>query len=467
MAAPFAKHKVITALDVESFALYESFNGPWPNKPADLTQLAVFGKLKVVINGGQFEIVDDSRSGSSIGLFALGLVFLTLLTGVIYFVVRNNDETSVETSTEAVPESVEVSDLASESSAVDADDDAATVGESAAKKDRSDGLTDYDEAAQAVQESTTGEVKQTTETTSVTETTTVETTAKGTTTTTRKKRGKNTVTSLPAKVVYEVTTSTASVTTHSHDDHEEKVTTSTIAGVVKPTSFANIMTFGMFHTSSDHTHDDSLLGGRTPITTEAYVSYLSLRDFLGLADVDLETIGKWAFANDLTNNAVPYEQDLDGVGLYVAMQAAKVGWMEDAKFDSQVVADFQRTARLGSVDEVLAIVETYGRDGYAHYLEANDLVDVFVSTLKMEPHYGGWMHARMHGDRPFYSATGEAVATAHDLHHLTVLSHDQTEPFMNDTFDWPQWPALDVPEGDVLNYFQSMINLGDPNGTGI
>ncbi len=35
---------------------------------------------------------------------------------------------------------------------------------------------------------------------------------------------------------------------------------------------------------------------------------------------------------------------------------------------------------------------------------------------------------------------------------------------MNDTFDWPQWPALDVPESDVIDYFQSMVVLRDPHG---
>ena len=54
----------------------------------------------------------------------------------------------------------------------------------------------------------------------------------------------------------------------------------------------------------------------------------------------------------------------------------------------------------------------------------------------MEPHYGGVMHGRTHG---YLSIEG--VAINHDVNHLTVLSWDQTQPFMNDTFDWPQWPA--------------------------
>ena len=56
----------------------------------------------------------------------------------------------------------------------------------------------------------------------------------------------------------------------------------------------------------------------------------------------------------------------------------------------------------------------------------------------------------------------EGVAIAHDVNHLTVLSHDQMQPFMNDTWDWPQWPALEVSEARVLEYFQSMVVLGDP-----
>ena len=75
----------------------------------------------------------------------------------------------------------------------------------------------------------------------------------------------------------------------------------------------------------------------------------------------------------------------------------------------------------------------------------------------MEPHYGGWMHGRTHGFRDI-----EGVAIAHDIHHLTVLGWDQNEPFMNDTFDWPQWPALDVSDNTVINYYQGIVALGDP-----
>ncbi len=69
------------------------------------------------------------------------------------------------------------------------------------------------------------------------------------------------------------------------------------------------------------------------------------------------------------------------------------------------------------------------------------------------------MHGRTHGWRSI-----EGVAIAHDVNHLTVLSWDQMQPFMNDTFDWPQWPALDVSHSGVIEYFQSMVVLGDPEG---
>ena len=69
------------------------------------------------------------------------------------------------------------------------------------------------------------------------------------------------------------------------------------------------------------------------------------------------------------------------------------------------------------------------------------------------------MHGRTHGFRDI-----EGVAIAHDIHHLTVLGWDQNEPFMNDTFDWPQWPALDVSDNTVVNYYQGIVALGDPLG---
>ncbi len=232
--------------------------------------------------------------------------------------------------------------------------------------------------------------------------------------------------------------------------------------------FTDIMAFGVHHGTSDHTTHDSLHGGRTAITTEAMDAYNALRAFLGLSPInDLETIGQWAFDNDLTNNDVPYGEDLKGVGLYYGMQGAKVGWIADDKFDPQLLADIQRTARLGEENDVMAMVEANGLPGFADYLANNDLTETFINTLKMEPHYGGWMHGRTHGDLPFDDGAGADVATAHDLNHLTVLSHDQMQPFMNDTFDWPQWPALDAPEADVADYFQSMVLLSNPHGNGI
>ena len=148
-----------------------------------------------------------------------------------------------------------------------------------------------------------------------------------------------------------------------------------------------------------------------------------------------------------------------GVGMWYAMQGAKVGWMADNTFDPQVVADIERTARLGNQKQVMAMVYQYGHKGFADYLIKSGSQQNFINTLKMEPHYAGWMHDRCHG-----MLSIEGVAIAHDVNHLTVLSHDQMQPFMNDTWDWPQWPALEVSESRVLEYFQSMVVLGDPLG---
>ena len=251
---------------------------------------------------------------------------------------------------------------------------------------------------------------------------------------------------------------------HDHDDtdHGDMDGPST-----SPSAFVDITTFGTHHGTSSHTHEESLEGGRTPITTEAQVVYNGLRDFLGLDAASLDEVGEWAFDEGLTNNEQPYGEDVPGVGLYYMMQGAKVGWIADDAFDPQILADIQLAAREDEIDEVMMMVDAYGLNGFGDHLEQEGLVDEFVNTLKMEPHYGGWMHGRVHGWLKFEDGTGSEVAIAHDLNHLTVLSHDQTQPFMNDTFDWPQWPALDVPQADVANYFQSMVTLGDPHGAGI
>jgi hypothetical protein len=144
------------------------------------------------------------------------------------------------------------------------------------------------------------------------------------------------------------------------------------------------------------------------------------------------------------------------------MQGAKVGWIADDKYNPQIVADIERTARLGSTSDVMAMVAQYGHAGFAKYLTDNGYVTAFVDTLKMEPHYGGWMHDRANGKLLI-----EGSATAHDVNHLTVLSHDQMQPFMNDTWDYPQWPALTVSNKRVIEYYQSMVTLGDPKGTNL
>ena len=222
--------------------------------------------------------------------------------------------------------------------------------------------------------------------------------------------------------------------------------------------FIDLATFGLTY-GSDHTDHTGLVGGRTAITTEALLAYNHLRAFAGLAPATLDEVGVWAFANNLTNNTQAWGTDQMGVGLWYAMQGAKVGWMADDGFDPQVIADIERTARLGVLEDVMAMVVAYGHEGFAEYLTENGHAEAFINTLKMEPHYGGWMHDRAHGWLSI-----EGVAIAHDLNHLTVLSHDQMQPFMNDTWDWPQWPALEVSQARVLEYFQSMVVLGDPLG---
>ena len=214
--------------------------------------------------------------------------------------------------------------------------------------------------------------------------------------------------------------------------------------------------FGSLGGSSHTTHDD-LMGGRTPITTEALSAYNNLRGFLGLSEVEIEEVGRWAFNSGLTNNKTASGKDLSGVGLWYAMQGAKVGWIADASFKPQLLADLQRTARLGDPDDVLQLARKVDRKGFIEHLTKTEGIDAFINTLKMEPHFGGWMHSRAHGWRPI-----EGGAIAHDVNHLTVLSHDQNQPFMNDTFDWPQWPALEVPHDVVIDYFQSMVTLSDP-----
>ena len=243
-----------------------------------------------------------------------------------------------------------------------------------------------------------------------------------------------------------------------HEDHDHSSHDS-IAPPASSGDYVDITSWGTFHGSNNNSHHDELVGGRTAITTEAAEAYNHLRAFFGLSPLTIEEVGQWAFANELTNNTQAWGNDLQGVGLWYAMQGAKVGWIADDAFDPQILADIQRTARLGDPAEVMEMVVRFGHDGFADYLQQHGLTQTFINTLKMEPHYGGWMHGRTHGWRSI-----EGVAIAHDVNHLTVLSWDQMQPFMNDTFDWPQWPALDVSHSGVIEYFQSMVVLGDPGG---
>ena len=228
--------------------------------------------------------------------------------------------------------------------------------------------------------------------------------------------------------------------------------------------YMDITMWGDFHDSNDNSHHEQMVGGRTPITTEAMLAYNDLRAFLGLPSATQEEVGQWAFAEALTNNTEAWGGDVMGVGLYYAMQGAKVGWITDDGYDSQIIADIQRTARtvcnpIEMEAAVMDMVREFGHAGYAEHLVVNDMVQIFINVIRMEPHYGGWMHGRCHGYRSM-----EGVAINHDVNHLTVLSWDQMQPFMNDTFDWPQWPALDVSDSGVIEYFQSMVVLGDPVG---
>ena len=221
--------------------------------------------------------------------------------------------------------------------------------------------------------------------------------------------------------------------------------------------YQDINVWGNFHGSNHNSEHDELVGGRTAITTEALVAYNAVRAFAGLQSATIEQVGQWAFDNQLTNNSQAWGNDLQGVGLWYAMQGAKVAWIADESYDPQILADIQRTARLGNPDDVIQMVRAHGHKGFADFLQQNNLQESFINTLKMEPHYGGWMHGRTHG---FLNIENGAIA--HDINHLTVLGWDQSQPFMNDTFDWPQWPALNVDDQTVINYYQSIVSLGNP-----
>ena len=221
--------------------------------------------------------------------------------------------------------------------------------------------------------------------------------------------------------------------------------------------YQDINVWGNFHGSNNNSEHNELVGGRTAITTEALVAYNAVRTFAGLQPATIEQVGQWAFDNQLTNNSQAWGNDLQGVGLWYAMQGAKVAWIADETYDPQILADIQRTARLGNPDDVIQMVRTHGHKGFADFLQQNNLQESFINTLKMEPHYGGWMHGRTHG---FLNIENGAIA--HDINHLTVLGWDQSQPFMNDTFDWPQWPALNVDDQTVINYYQSIVSLGNP-----
>ena len=89
-----------------------------------------------------------------------------------------------------------------------------------------------------------------------------------------------------------------------HDGHDH------MAPPASSGEFIDITTWGTFHDSNNNSHDHELVGGRTAITTEAMDAYNNLRAFLGLSALTIDDVGEWAFAEQLTNNAQPYGDDI-------------------------------------------------------------------------------------------------------------------------------------------------------------
>ena len=105
--------------------------------------------------------------------------------------------------------------------------------------------------------------------------------------------------------------------------------------------YTAITHFGI-HGGSDHTTHDELMGGRTAITTEALTAYNNLRAFLDLPAARIKDVGRWAFSAGLTNNATASKADVSGVGLWYAMQGAKVYVVEPE--DTDVATTVQTAA---------------------------------------------------------------------------------------------------------------------------
>ena len=76
----------------------------------------------------------------------------------------------------------------------------------------------------------------------------------------------------------------------------------------------------------------------------------------------------------------------------------------------------------------MLLVREFGHEGFADYIQKSGLQDAFINTLKMITGAGLGVPMAVEG-----------VAIAHDINHLTVLGWDQSQPFMNDTFE--EWPA--------------------------
>ena len=95
-------------------------------------------------------------------------------------------------------------------------------------------------------------------------------------------------------------------------------------------------------------------------------------------------MGRWAFANSLTNNAQAWGDDVKGVGLYYAMQGRE-GRLDRRRQVQPADRRRHRTHRPAGIDR-----RRHGDGGqvrppgFAQYLTDNGYVTAFVDTLKME-----------------------------------------------------------------------------------
>ena len=252
--------------------------------------------------------------------------------------------------------------------------------------------------------------------------------------------------------------------------------------------------------------------GRGPINTSAHLAYNNLRNFLGLSSLTLSAIGEHAYKNGMTNNS--WQQWVvssgfdKGVGMYYSMQGAKIGWIKPLSqlpadkqnfdaisnvfIDLQIYArDYPNTTQNGfnefryqnengtvtgankTYDEVktfvLNTVATYGHTGFSDYLQADTVnrLNPFISTLRMEPHYAGYMHSKVHGGSnvPNTSKNGSDY-TVHSVNHFTVTDFNHTVQNRNDGFVWAQCqPQDNCNIAGFINYFHNILLLKELNNT--